>query len=582
MDEYVKYFEYYLESGDSVEIILPFDVFFIFKENHKSFQTTVLSPSGSSSGNTISNYGIEANYKATILYGPYIGNTGVSGSLKFGIVRIPSGCQQFMVDFEYNSIQLCDYQCSSDSIIINKDTHLCFAWITNDQMKYEIEYSTQPNHNLWAIGPNYGDTPEIMFTSSTSITYTKSIISKPRVFYLQSDGVSSSRYISISVENPEPPIQTPEPSIQTPEPPIQTPQPSQSSSTYSITSINEQVKCFDYVLNDGESLEISLSSTFVLTFMENHASFRTTITSPSGSASDNSKNMYWVNSNSIVTILYGPYIGNDGVSGSLKISIAMVPSECNHMWVNSVPGIITFEDRQSDQVSGIINKDSKFCLAMLSNDELKYDITYSTQNNHLIYVYGPQLGNILYQLSTPSTSDTYTLNITSKPLVFYLESDGIASSRYLRVLAQKKQISPSLSGNSSSNSSSGSSLTTVVAVVFVLVAIVGVLFFVTQNKKQDIKSSSSSNQEKKEEKKKKKSDKKDKKHKLKDIPEHVPQPSPPQYSVPPPQQYPYPPQQYPYPPQQQFYNPGYPPSQYNQNPIAPPQSTTPKTQVEQI
>ena len=648
---FVKTFDYFLYDlgsqvgyiddvfvlGDTVDIKMSGNTLVRFKENHESFLTKYTKNDGSiSTSNTKSSYWLNDGESLKIDYSASIYSSGSSGIIKVGIVRIPSGCTYITTSFNPTTFIYSDTNVPGLTSLIDKDSNICFAVITNDQMKYDITYSTQYQHDIWVYGSDYGNQYGRLYTSSTAETKTANYTSSPLVFYLKSDGVNSSRYISLTVSSltvpspsrslspspsrspspspsrspspspsrsPSPsPSRSPSPSPSRSPSPSQSlvPQPTQSAYTYSIYTMNEQVRVFEYYLYNGETLDISLDGDFYFRFYDNYDSFQTTVTSPSGfTTSGNIQDTFYIAANYRVTILYGPYVGNTGVSGSLKFGIVRIPSGCTSFTTDFNPNTFIYSDTNVPGLTSLIDKDSNICFAVITNDQMKYDITYSTQYQHDIWVYGPQYGNKLGRLYTSSTAETKTANYTSLPLLFYLQSDGVNSSRYISLTVSSLTVpspsrslspSPSKSGNpsgnsnnnNSSSSSSGSSIETVAIIVFVLVAIVGVVFFVTQNKKQDIKSSSSSNQEKKEKKKKKKSDKKDKKHKLKDIPEHVPQPSPPQYSVPPPQQYPYPPQQYPYPPQQQFYNPGYPPSQYNQNPIAPPQSTTPKTQVEQI
>ena len=163
----------------------------------------------------------------------------------------------------------------------------------------------------------------------------------------------------------------------------------------------------------------------------------------------------------------------------------------------------------------------------MSNNQFKYDITYSTQYQHDLWVNGPDYDYQLDRLYTTSTSLTSTTNHTSNNLLFHLVSDSISSSRLIDVRISDVYIqtatrsisaspiqsyTPSLSQGSyyyqtytnpitPIENNSSSNIMGIVALIgggFILVTIiVGITFFVINQQKKIESASSTSDSEKK-------------------------------------------------------------------------------------
>jgi len=430
----VQYYEFNMNLGDSWFIKLSGNTLISFKENYQSFLTKHTKNDGStSSTNTKSTYWVNDGESLKIEYSSSFYSSGSSGSIKVGIVRIPPGCIKIFHDFNPTTKIFSNTTVNGLTEIITKDSQICFAFITNNEMKYDILYSTRLQHTLYVYGPSYNIVKEELYTPSTIFTYSTSYISKPLVFYLKSNGESTSRLISISISSiaPPSPTRSPSPSISRSPIPQPTPQPTENLNLRKIYEMNEQVKYFEYGLNTGEGIEISLPGDYIFKFKENYQSFLTTVTSHSYSG--NSRDSFWIKSNEKVIIQYGPYNSNNGVSGSLKFGIVRIPQGCITIYSSFSPTTWTFSDTGSSGVTTVINKDSQICFSYITNDEMEYDVTYSTPNNHNLYVYGPSFNELSYIFFTSSTYLTSEEKIISKPIVFYLNSDGVTSSRLVSV-----------------------------------------------------------------------------------------------------------------------------------------------------
>ena len=340
-----------------------------------------------------------------------------------------------------------------------------------------------------------------------------------------------------------------------------------------------QVQYFEYDLYSSETLYITIPGRYILIYKENHDKFTTRLNKANGYESSNT--VYYKRVGSGETLEITPVYSSPP---TLKFGIIRETSTnvCSIYWWSFVPTTFRFTSFTDSSSNAYLTSTSNICFAVLSNNQFKYDITYSTQYAHNLNVNGPIYNNLFAQLWTSSTSSTSTKNYTSNNLLFHLISDSVSSSRLIDVKISNVYIptatrsisasptrsfppsqsdlpgqtyhyyettssqKPPLENNSTSNTTG---IILFIGGGFILVIIIaGIMFFIINQQKKEESTSSMNDIEKKN------------KHKKKAKNENTPQNYAPQNGQTSQQ---YPPYNYPDPKTQQ-YNQQLPPNQYNQ------------------